>query len=287
MERNKILITGATGNTGIEVIKILKDKGVNLVAALRDPEKDSRLLPEGIASVKFDFADPATYKPAMEGIRKIYLIRPPAISDVKKFIFPVIDVAIEAGVQHIVLLSLMGAESNSFVPHRKIEKYILTRGIAYTFIRPSFFMQNLSTTHREDIKKTHEICVPAGKGKTSFIDVRDISAVSALALSEDGHENKAYELSGSEALTYYEVADILSGVLNANITYTNPSMFAFYRRMRTYNHPFMFIIVMTALYTVSKLGLAGKISNEFQRLMGREPITFKQFAEDYKECWKN
>lgn len=122
-------------------------------------------------------------------------------------------------------------EKNPIVPHHKIEKIIKESGIPYTFLRPSFFMQNLISQHGEELRKEKIIFVPAGKGKPSFIDVRDIATVAAKILTEDGHENKGYSLTGCEALDYYEVADIISKELGETITYVNPSIPKFKRKM--------------------------------------------------------
>lgn len=284
-EGGRILITGATGNTGLELIQCLRKKNVPLIAGLRNPVKDSTLIKVPIQTILLDFDKAETFKAALNGIDKVYLVRPPAISNVKKFIYPFIDACREAGIKHIVFLSLMGVESNPVTPHYKIEKYILRSGIPYTFIRPSFFMQNLSTTHREDIRNHNEIFVPAGKGKTSFIDVRDISEISALVLTHAGHMNKAYELSGSEALDYYQAAELFTKVLGRKIVYTNPSILSFFLRMRKKKTPLAFILVMIALYTVTKLGLAKKVTFEVKRLLGRDPISFEQFISDNKSFW--
>ena len=283
--QEKILITGSTGNTGLETLKFLALKNLPVIAALRNPEKDKNILPEGVEYVQFDFENPATYKTAIRGVNKVYLVRPPAISNVKKDIKPFIQFLKEAEIKHIVFLSLIGAEHNHFVPHYKIEQYILESGIPYTFIRPSFFMQNLSTTHRQDIKENSEIFIPAGKGKTSFIDVRDIAQVSALTLSEEGHENKAYELTGSEALDYYQVADIFTKVLNRKIIYSDPSIFKFFEKMKTRGYQTSFIAVMIGIYTIARFGKADTVNNEIKRLLNQDPISMEKFAEDFKSCW--
>lgn len=280
----KILVTGGTGNVGSEVIKGLFGKG-QIVAAVRDIDKAREILGDRIDYVSFDFEKPETFASAFQGVSKVFLVRPPAISNVKKYISPAIETAKARGVEHIVFLSLMGVDRNKFVPHYKIERAIASAGIPATFLRASFFMQNLNTTHCLDIKEHNEIFLPAGNGKTSFIDVRDIAAVAVKALTESGHQNKAYTLTGSEALDYYQIAEIFTSVLGRKILYSNPSLLNFWWRMRSRGFPLPFILVMMGIYTTAKLGLAGTVTPETEQLLQRPPITVRQYVENYQTCW--
>jgi len=150
-------------------------------------------------------------------------------------------------VEHVVFLSLLGAEQNPVVPHRWIEWTLLRSGMDRTFLRPSFFMQNLVTTHRADLRDRDEIFVPAGRGRTSFIDARDVAAVGVRVLTEEGHRNTTYALTGDEALSYVEVADRFSEVLGREIRYANPSILDFVCHMREQGHPWPFVLVMTGI----------------------------------------
>ncbi|TQR46403.1 SDR family oxidoreductase [Paenibacillus popilliae] len=268
-----ILITGATGNVGREVVRNLSNKHVEFQVASHRKNQ---------TGVYLNFEDPSSIQPALTGVTKLFLLRPPHLADAKKYFQPVIDAAKIANVQHIVFLSLLGVEKNPIVPHAKIERIIIESGIPYTFLRPSFFMQNLISQHGEELRKEKIIEVPAGKGKTSFIDVRDIGEVAAKVLTEQGHECKAYSLTGSEALTYYEVADILSKETKQKIIYTNPSILKFRKRMIQKGLKSGYIMVMIGIYTTAKLGLAKRITPELQSLLGRCPITMEEFAHDYK-----
>lgn len=268
-----ILVTGATGNVGREVVKNLARKNVEFqVTTHRKNQK----------GVYLNFEDPSSIQPALKGVKKLFLLRPPHLADAKKYFQPVIDAAKRENVQHIVFLSLLGVEKNPIVPHAKIERIINESGIPYTFLRPSFFMQNLISQHGDDLRKKKTIEVPAGKGKTSFIDVRDIGEVAAKVLTEQGHEFKAYSLTGNEALTYYEVADIISKVTKEKIIYTNPSILKFKRRMVQKGIAFDYIMVMIGIYTTAKLGLAKRITPDVVNLLGRSPINMEEFVRDYK-----
>jgi len=284
---SKTLVTGATGNVGKEVIRYLADYGAaaSTVAAVTDPDR-AMDLPHGVASRVFRFGDSTTFPEAFDGIDRLFLIRPPQIADVEQYLFPVVDYARSAGVKHIVFLSLLGVENNKVVPHYKVEQYLRSSGVPYTFLRPGFYMQNLSTTHRQEILEDDEIAVPVGKASTSFIDVRDIGEVAARVLTEEGHENTAYSLTGPEALTYGEVAEILSDVLGRQIRYTRPSPLRFYIRSRRRGTPRKFALIMVALYTATRFGSGERITDDVQRLLGRPPISMRRFAEDYAQVWK-
>ena len=282
----KVLVTGALGNVGTEIVKILIAQGnpvraadINL-AALRQ-RFDGKTEP-----VLFDFARPETFTDTFQGIKRMFLMRPPQISNVKKYILPAIDAAKLAGVEHIVFLSLIGIEHNQRVPHYAVEQYLIESQIPYTFLRCSFFMQNLSTTHRSEIRDRDEIFLPVGRGKTSFIDVRDIAAVAALAMANPGHENKAYELTGNEALDYYEVAEIFSQILERPIIYRNPSALQFLWREIRKGTTLPFAVVMTWLYSSTRNGMAARVTHDLQQLLGKPAISLRQFVSDYKEIWK-
>jgi uncharacterized protein YbjT (DUF2867 family) len=233
-----------------------------------------------------DFENPQTYPAAFAGVDRLFLLRPPQMADVAKSIKPVLDYATAHGVRHIAFLSLIGAEKNKFVPHAKIEELLLGGPAAYTLLRAGFFMQNLSTTHREDIVAHDDVFVPAGKGKTAFVDTRDLAAVAALALTTAGHENKAYPLTGSEALDYAEVAAILGEVLGRPITYSDPSPLRFARRLRGRGEPWAYIAVTSAIYMTTRLGMAAPIHPELADLLGRPPITFREFARTEAHVWQ-
>jgi uncharacterized protein YbjT (DUF2867 family) len=277
------LVTGASGNVGSEVVRLLAMRGQPVRAALREPSLVPP--PHGVEQVAFDFADQATFAPALKGVDRIFLMRPPAISDTRRVINPFIDAARKAGVERIVLLSLQGAEHNPVVPHYQLEQYLQANTFDWTFLRAGFFMQNLSTTHRDEIRTLNEIIVPAGQGRTSFIDVRDIAAVAALTLSEEGHSRQAYTLTGATALSYSEVADLLSAYLGRRIAYQRPSILRFFRYWHAKGATSDYILVMLGIYTTARLGLAAGIATDLPRLLGRPPTTMAQFIIDHRDLW--
>lgn len=280
-----ILVTGATGNVGAEVARLLRERGAPPRIAARDRARAVAALGDGIAVAPFDFGHPETFPDALRGVERVFLVRPPDLADVGRFFAPFIAAMRGAGVAQVVFLSLLGAERLRVVPHRRIEEQLAGSGLGWTFLRASFFMQNLSTTHRDEIRERDEIAVPAGRGATSFVDVRDIAAVAAEALTTPGHVGRAYPLTGGEALDYFQVAAILGEVLGRPIAYTDPSLPRFLLDARRRRRSISLALVMAGIYTTARLGRAAQVTGDTARLLGRPPITVRQFASDYRACW--
>jgi uncharacterized protein YbjT (DUF2867 family) len=285
-----IFISGATGNVGAAVVKLLSAQGVAVRAATSRPvtsqSSGTATTAATVQPVHFDFLKPETFAPALTGVKRMFLVRPPRLANVKTEIAPAIDAAQALGVEQIIFLSIINVEQNQQVPHYKIEQYLQNSGVAYTFLRASFFMQNFDTTHRAEIRDRSEIFVPVGDAKTSFIDVRDIAAVAALTLTAAGHANQAYELTGGAALDYYEVAEIFSNVLGRTITHCNPSALNFLWQTVRRGTPLPYAAIMTWLYTSTRSGMGARVTNTAAELLARPPITLRQYVQDYKEKWQ-
>ena len=276
-----ILVTGATGTVGQHVARALSERDAETKVGVRDPETVSTPIADAGMVVEFDFNKPETWGCALRGVDGVFLVRPPVVdsSDIGSFA----EAADRVGVTRIAYLSTIGAEKNVLIPHHRIEKRITATGMEYTLLRASFFMQNLLEVHRRDVIEHDEIFVPAGNGKTSFIDARDIGEIAAIVLTESGHANQAYDLTGPEALDYEEVATIFSDVLDRSITYPNPSLLTFARRMRRRGKPLGFIALMCGIYTTARLGLADRVTDDSWQLLGRRPREMRAFVEDYSD----
>ena len=177
-------------------------------------------------------------------------MRPPAIGNVRRDLLPAVAAARKAGVRHVVFLSLQGAAKNKVVPHAAVEKWLRSSGLVWTFVRASFFAQNLSTTHADDIRDRDEIVVPAGNGGTAFVDAEDVGAVAATALLDPTtHGRKAWTVT-ARALTYHQVADILSDELGRPIRYTRPSLPRYIRHAHgSLGMPWGMVVVTSAIYS--------------------------------------
>ncbi|WP_254838241.1 NmrA family NAD(P)-binding protein [Natronomonas marina] len=277
---NGTLVTAATGTVGRHVVTDLADRGLDVAAGTRDPDRAGDVA-AGATAVAFDFERPETWGAALADVDGLFLARPPgvAVGDVTAFV----DAAARVGVEHVVFLSTLGADRNPLLPHRRIERHVESAGVEYTHLRASFFAQNLHEVHGRDVRERDEIFVPAGSGRTSFVDARDVAAVAALALAEPGHRNAAYDLTGAEALGYDEVAARFSTVLDREITYADPSVPAFVSRMRSRGHPLGYVLLIVGIYTTARLGLAARVTDDVERLLGRPPRDIDEYVRDYAD----
>ncbi|GGX67814.1 SDR family oxidoreductase [Saccharospirillum salsuginis] len=274
-----ILITGSSGQVGQATLRHLRPTDAIVRCADRDAS------PGEPDSVRFDFLDPDTFEAALAGVDVVLLIRPPQLAKPRQDMLPFLMACKRDGIRRVVFLSLQGADRNGFTPHAKIEGLIRECGLDFTFLRPSFFMQNLTGTHRAEIRDEQRIMVPAGQGRTNFIDVDDIGAVAARVLIEDGHTNRAYELTGSDSWTYAEVADRLSRTTGRLIRYERPGVFRFLAHHLRKGTPFRFALVMAAIYTIARLGRASGTTDTVRQLLGRPPRSLPDFIEEHRDLW--
>lgn len=277
----KVLVTGASGNVGSYIAKELLNMGEKVVAATTNIEKIIKLFGDQVEPVLFDFTDHSTYNKALEGVDRVFLMRPPHLGSPND-LYPFIDAMKAHNIKLVSFLSLMGVENNTLPPHHKIEKYIEKIKIPYAHVRPGFFMQNLSGVHSLEIRDKNEIFVPAGKSKTSFIDTADIGFATAILLHEfEKYKNTAYTITGQEALDYFQVAEILSRATGRKITYSKPGYFkyrSYYIKKRGLDKAYVNVTV--ALYFMTRMGTAKKVTKDFYELTGRNPHTFEEFVKN-------
>lgn len=280
----KVLITGATGNVGTAVLAALQnmDHALDVYAGVRNLDADKiKLAQYKTKFLQFDFTDISTYSTALGGCDVLFLLRPPQISEVKKYFQPMLETCVAQGVQHIVFLSVQGVESSSIIPHHKIEKLIVDSKIPYTFLRPAYFMQNFTTTLRDELVQKKQIFLPAGNAKFTLIDVCDIGVVAAKVLTNSTlHTNKSYELTNKEKLTFAEMAAKLSSVLGVKIQFISPNLIRFFLTKRKEKMPVMLILVMIMLHYFPRFQKEPAITDWVEKITGREAITFAQFIKD-------
>lgn len=274
-----ILVTGATGNVGAPLVTFLRAAGAVVRPAARRPAD--------LEGVRFDFVDPTTWAAAFAGVRTLFLVRPPPLAHIARDMVPALAAARDSGVRHVVLLSVQGAGRLPVLPHAGLERWLRASGMDWTFLRPSYFDQNLSTVFAPDIRDRDQIMVPAGTGRTAFVDAHDVAAVAAALLNPAAHAGRIWTPTGAEALSYTEVAAQLSTVLGRTITYRRPGAGAYVRHARTTLHMEAGMTAMTALlHTTARLGAAGHLTDDIRTVTGRSPAPFAAFAQRERLAWE-
>lgn len=286
-----ILIVGASGNVGQAVIHGLHEQYAEqfrMIAALRNPDKELSVFAvyNNLEYRRFDFEDFASMQVALKGVDMVFLLRPPAIAKVKKYFHPLIDAIEEAGIQALMFLSVQGAEKSSIIPHHKIENYIRQKNIPYIFLRPSYFMQNLTTTLKKDIQEKQQIYLPAGRAKFTWVDVADIGKVAAVLLAEfEDYKNQAIEITGDDQANFETVATLLSKHLKHEIKYRSPNLWSFYWSKRKEGMPSAFVFVMIMLHYLPRFQKVAPLSDAIIQLTKHAPKSLDHFIQEHLEEW--
>ncbi len=283
---NTILVTGATGNVGSQVVQQLIASGITPRVAVRSINKAESLKKAGAEPVEMDLDRPETVQPAFAGADKVFLVSP-FVPNMVELTAILIEAAKQAKVRQIVKLSALAQPGIALSKwHEKMEKAIASSGIPYTFLRPNGFMQNFATAMAETIKADNAFYLDAGEGKVSFVDTRDIASVAVAALTTSGHEGQAYTITGSEALSHAQAAAILSQVLGRTINYVDVPEDAVRQGMQGAGMPDSIVNALLELYASYKAGQAATVSPVVEQVTGKQPISFEQFVKDYAEVWQ-
>lgn len=277
----RILITGATGNIGKQVIKFLTPGNYEVFAGVRNVNGrfDPSWQATNIKPVHFDFENISTFQTSLQGIDALFLLRPPHLSDINIF-KPLINAAKQCKVREIMFLSVQGAEKSKVIPHNKIERLITESGIDFIFIRPSYFMQNLTTTLLHDIKAKRQIILPAGKANFNWIDIDNIGELCAsLLIDFNGYKNRAYEVTGYENVNFQYITTLINNSLQADLVYKNVNPLSFYLLKRKEEEPAAKILVMIMLHFLPRFSKDPEISNFYEKITGKKPTTLKEFIQ--------
>ena len=285
------LVTGATGNIGSELIKILSRENVHVRAAVHSVSKSDKILSLGIRDiVEMDFDEPSEIQYSIfKEADKIFLLTP---NFGTKGVSKILDEAKKAKVKHIIYLSsdsvsLKSLSSKGVEVFIYNEKIVQDSGIKHTILRPTAFMQNF-LNNSFTIKTQNKFYLPWGNGKVSFVDTRDIASVIAKILLSDSekYENKIYSITGLEVLSCNEIAMIFSEILGVNIEYVNVSEETAFNEMKKMGLSNVLIEYILDLSRIIKQDYASYISSSVEEITGKKPNTFKKFVEDYKYAFK-
>ena len=283
-----ILITGAGGTVGSELVKALSAAGVKFRAAYNSPTKVDQARRNGLDAVAIDYAKPETVAAALAGADHLFLLGAGAAGQTEAEI-GVVRAAKKAGVKHVVKLSVWGADGEAFSfakVHRPVERELEASGLGWTFLRPNGFMQNLPNFFAATIKSQGAFYTPSRGCHISHVDVRDIAAVASKALTDPGHEGKIYTLSGPEALTYTEIAAKLSAAIGKPVTYVDVPDADFKKGAMAAGMPEGYADAMLSLIHFYEGDHASRVTDDVLRVTGRKPFNFDQFARGHANAFK-
>lgn len=274
-----ILITGPTGNSGRELLNLLRQSDANVVCMSRREEARRKLEDMGWQTRHGDFDDPESLVEALEGVWRAYLVCTPD-EQLQEREIRFIDTATREGVKKIVLLSALpcdGADSPILSAHASVERHLEESGLDFTILRPLGFMQTIFWMSLPSIQQKGEIIGATGEGKNAHIDLRDVAAVAHKSLTEDGHSRKIYDLTGPEALTMSEVARILTRHLDKEIRYVDVPSDRFEESMRSMGVPDFAVRHILGIFGEIRKGNQAYTLTTLEDL-GIEPHTWRDFA---------
>ena len=281
-----ILVTGATGNIGSELVKLLVAKGESVRVISRDEKRVSHLDP-GVQRVIGDRHDPSIVRKAVQGTDKVFML---AVLFDKNHEADrlLIEEAKQAGARQIVMISsgTVRMEGNAIGRlHREKEQMVEDSGIPWTLLRPGGFMSNAIVWWAESIKSQSKVFNPAGNGKTAPISPYDIAAVAAAALTSPGHDGKAYDLTGAELLSAPEQVEILSKVIGEPIECVDIPPEVAAERMIAAGLPDALVKSLAELWEQVRKEAYTFHTNEVERLTGRPAQTFETWCREHRSAF--
>ncbi len=279
-----ILITGATGNVGRELVKLMARREAPIRVLVRDRSRAESIAYPGVGIVEGDLSKPETLESALTGIHKVFLLCPSGknMVELEAALIAAADKAPD--VEHVVKLSALGAAADSparfLRAHAEAERILAQTDLPFTILRPNHFMQNF-LNYRQPIIHRGEFYAPMGDGRISIVDTRDIAAVAAEVLTHNGHQGKTYIITGPESLTFAEMAERLSFEVGKPIAYVDiPPETLRDSLLHNGVDPWMADGVLE-LYASWKFNSAAEVTDTVHHEGKKDPITFEEFAHDY------
>lgn len=266
----EICITGISGTVGRNVAQQLRAAAIPFRGAFFSPDKAAAARDEGVDAVCFDYRDEASLRAAFTGCRKLFLLGPHALEQTA-YELRAVAAAQAVGVEHVVKLSVMGAEAEDFSlarVHRPVERALSASAMRWTFVRPNSFMQNVETYMGATLRAESTFYSASGEGRISHVDVRDVAAVVVRALLDARHENRAYTLTGPRAWTYDELASTLSDTLGRPIRHVNLPPEALDAAMRESGMPEPLVDRMLDLERYYREGRAATVTDDVRLVTG-------------------
>jgi len=276
----RVLITGASGNVGSVVLKRLLHSSLDLHVGVRDVGRVTKILrTDRVDYCQLDF-EKEQY-PDIE-FDAVFLVRPPQLADPRLFENFLRTLRPDT---RIVFLSVLGADTKAYLPHAKIEQVILKLGLPHVFIRPSYFMENLTTTLWEELEKNNRIFLPAGDLKLNWVAIQDIAEIAAKALKGDIGDISV-EVCGPEMLGFAEVVDLINAACGTHVVYESPSLFRYLGHCLMQRETLSYIFVMLMLHYLPRFSRGETpVSHDFERITRKPPKCVESFVAEHKHVF--
>lgn len=277
---DRILVTGASGKLGREVVKQLRAAGHTVSAATRQPERLA-------GGVLLDWTRLETWPAAVDGAQQVFLTARPLDIAAAAILPDFIDVCRTAQVGHVVFSSSLGTDEQPAGPLGLVESYLRYSGLAWTILRPNFFMENFSHGWLlPEIVKNGTISLPAEKGRTSFISVADVAAVAVAVHGGQQWRGQALDLTGDDALSYMAVAAKLAKASQRPVNYVPIEPLEMRERGRRAGLPGGQLEYLMIMYRQVRAGKAARIHPTVGKVLGRKPVDFDTFAQANAGAWR-
>ncbi len=278
MEKQNILVVGASGTVGSELVRLLKVAGHNVKAT-------TSKTPQTKEQVKIDLLTGVGIKEAFDGVDRAFFMSPPGYADQHQILSPLIQEAKRRGLKKVVLMTALGANAVETSPFRKAEIELEKSGLHYNIVRPNWFMQNFNSFWIQGIREQQKILLPVGQAQVSFIDARDISEVIATLIINEKFNNKAFDITGSESLDHHEVANMISLATRKNIIYQEIDPQVLKSSLLKAGLPEDYADFLLLILDFLRKGYNAHVTNGVKDVLGREPRTMRNYVEDYKSMW--
>jgi uncharacterized protein YbjT (DUF2867 family) len=282
-----ILVTGATGHTGSEVVRALLERDQEVRVLVRDPAKSRRLFGDAVEPAAGDLADPATVRAALRGATTMFLS---TADDPRRVAWETsaIDAAAAAGVRRIVKLSSIvaapGAPVSFWDWHGRVEQHLSASGIPAVFLRSNFYMSNVLASAAQ-IATEGRLYAPAGAARIAMIDPRDVGAAAAAGMTGSGHDGRTYFLTGPEAITYAQVAGELAAATGNPVEFIDVPDKAARQGLTGAGLPDFVAEAIVAIFAQARQGAAERVTATIDSLTGAPARDFGCFARDHAQLF--
>ena len=283
-----ILVTGAGGNVGRSLLDELAAAGVPVRAAYRSTEKAAKASASGADAATLDYARPETLPPALDGVAAVFLLSAGVQGQIEGET-NVVRAAKAAGVRRIVKLSVFGAAEEEFGfarTHRPVEREIEASGLPWTFLRPASYMQNFTNFMAPGIRSEHAIYTMIPDAVFNHVDTRDVARVAVAVLTHDGHEGRAYTLTGPRSFSYRDAARTIGDATDTPVQVVALTEQDIRAGMKAHGVPDIYADHLVDLDKWYASGRGDVVTSSVREVTGREPNTFESFVREFREWFE-